>query len=567
MEVFLGIDLGTTTTLLGSASEEDGPLKVRVLDMEQKNREGEMVEMSYLPSVAYYPATGEPLVGLEAQVRGPEEDASRYVRAVKRQMGRRMLLPVVEKEPYQVSAEYLAYALRQGRRTFPGADPVFTVTVPASFTTNQRADTLRALRQACERVGLAYPKDDEGELFISEPVAAVLAFLNRQIGRVKDVRKLDLSGQSRLIVYDIGGGTLDLTSVFVEPHREGVQVQTLADLRVTVENIGYYNPFGGEDFDLALAWVLYRDLMETHGELHDVELDTAQRLGVRLQLMNVAQETKEKLSKDIGDASGLAFLSDEPEDPSRSVNEDIRILGETYVLSSEITESRYRETVRELLGELSRKSLIKPLKDLLGKIRMAPDDFDGMLIVGGAARLPLITAALKKFWGNDRVWVYDPPDHAVVSGAAIYSLLRWSYPDFSLAEPAADTYYVRLEDSFDPILPPAKRAKEKGKVKKYEIPVDSDKMTLQIFAGEAQEPGQPPETVYPTLIHQGGTTIDLHKKYKKGTPVWVQMQYVGDQDHQDHSKIPWVYVWVETQDGEPHFRFRYSELVEDAAHG
>jgi len=441
---------------------------------------------------------------------------------------------------------------------------VFTVTVPASFTTNQRADTLRALRRACEQVGLPYPKDDEGELFISEPVAAVLAFLNQQIDLVKEVRKLNLSGKSRLIVYDIGGPTLDLTSVFVEPHREGVQVQTLADLRVTVENIGYYNPFGGEDFDLALARVLYRDLMETYDELHQVELDTAQRLGVRLQLMNVAKETKEKLSKDIGDASDLAFLSPASEDTSRLVNEQIRIQGETYLLSSQITESRYRETVRELLDGQSRKSLITPLKDLLGKIRMAPDDFDGMLVVGGAAKLPLVTEVLKDFWSNDRVWVYEPPDHAVVSGAAIYSLLRRRYSEFSLAEPAADTYYVRLKNRFDPILPAAEK---EGKVKKYEIPVDSDKIILQIFAGEEQEPGKPPETVYPTLIHQGGTTINLNKEYKKGTPVWVQMRYVGDQDHPDHSKIPWVHVWVETQDGEPHFRFRYSELVEDAAHG
>jgi molecular chaperone DnaK (HSP70) len=563
MEVFLGIDLGTTTTLLGRALEEDGRLTVRPIKLRQKNRQGEMVEMSYLPSVAYYPATGEPLVGLEAQVRGPEEDASRYVRAVKRQMGRRMLLPVVEKEPYQVSAEYLAYALREGRRTFPRADTVFTVTVPASFTTNQRADTLRALRRACEQVGLPYP-EDEGEVFISEPVAAVLAFLNQQIGLVKDVRKLDLSGKSRLIVYDIGGGTLDLTSVFVEPHREGVRVHNLADLRVSVEIIGYYNPFGGEDFDLALAQVLYRDLMETYDELHQVELDAAQRLGVRLQLMNVAKDTKEKLSKDIGEASDLAFLSDEPEDASRPVNEQIRIQGETYLLSSEITVSKYRETVRELLDGQSRKSLITPLKDLLKKIRMVPDDFHGMLVVGGAAKLPLVTEVLKDFWGNDRVWVYEPPDHAVVSGAAIYSLLRRRYPEFSLVEPAADTYYVRLKNRFDPILPAAEK---EGKVKEYEIPVDSDKIILQIFAGEAQEPGKPPETVYPTLIHQGGTTIDLKKVYKKGTPVWVQMRYVGDQDDQDHSKIPWVYVWVETQDGEPYLSVRYSQLVEEAAHG
>jgi molecular chaperone DnaK (HSP70) len=557
MEVFLGIDLGTTTTLVGSAIEGDKAISVRVLPIRQ-----DKIELLYLPSVAYFPLDRDPLVGLAARALGTGYDPSRYVRAVKRQMGRRILLPVVEREPYEVSSLYLAYALREARHRLPVADTVFTATVPASFTTNQRADTLLALRKACDEVGLSYPKQDEGELFISEPVAAMLAFLNQELARPAPVRRLDLSDTRRVVVYDIGGGTLDLTMVFVEP--QNVPVQSLADLRVHVDTIGYYNPFGGEDFDLALAKkVLHPRLLEENPELREVVLTPNQRLGVRLQLMIVAQGIKEKLSEQMRKQADAGFLPDSSEESSLYYTGKVRIPQEQemYSLEGEITEADYRECVGNLLTNDSRKSLVTPLRDLLHKTRFDPADLDGLLIVGGMGRLPLVTETVKAYWGNDRAWVFDPPDHAVVTGAAIYSYLRRRYPDFDLEEPAADGYYVRLKEKFDLILPT--RAKE-GEQREYKLPTDADRIILQIFAGEEPEGGQAIETIYPTLIHQGGTTIDLKREYPKNTPVWVQMRYVGDDSSkQDHSKVPWIYVWVESNQGEPLFRLRYSELVKE----
>jgi len=278
MEVFLGIDLGTSTTLVASAIESDkGSVTVKVLPIRQNDGRRGQLEIQYLPSVAYYPPDSPPLVGKEAETRGPEEDVSRFVRAVKRQMGRRLLLPVIEKEPHEVSALYLAYALREGRYSLPMADTVFTVTVPASFTTNQRADTLKALRQACAAAEIPYPVKDEGQLFISEPVAAALAFLNQEFARPEPVRRLDLSRHNRVLVYDIGGGTLDLTLVFIQPQNDWVR--SLADVRINVDTISYYNPFGGEDFDRAVAQQLHQRLLERFPNLKDMTLTSEQRLG------------------------------------------------------------------------------------------------------------------------------------------------------------------------------------------------------------------------------------------------------------------------------------------------
>ena len=561
MEVFLGVDLGTTTTLVASAIEiGQGKVRVEVLPIRQSDGHGGQLEIKYLPSVAYFPPSGPPLVGKEAEVRGPEEDVSRFVRAVKRHMGRRLLLPVVEKEPWEVSALYLTKALSEGKYSLPVADPVFTVTVPASFTTNQRADTLVALRQACTEAAIRYPDNDEGQLFISEPVAAALAFLAQEFDRPEDVRRLDLSKQNRVLVYDIGGGTLDLTLVFIQPQSD--QVESLADVRINVDTISYYNPFGGEDFDRALAQKLHERLLERFPELNDVELTSAQRLGVRLQLMNLAKTVKEQLSEQMEQEASLVFL-DLEEEPSQPYYGEVRVGGTPYSLEGEITASEYRAIIGDLLKGESRKSLITPLKDLLRKTEFDPARLDGLLIVGGMARLSLVTQTVREYWGSDRVWVFAPPDHAVVTGAAIYSYLRRRYPGYILDEPAVDAYYVRLKDKFDLILP----AREKvGARKCYELANDADQIPLQIFAGEDAPSGEVREEVLATLIHQGGTTIPLDHTYKKGTPIWVQMSYAGASGEEDHSKVPWVSVWVENCDREPLFRRRYSEMIKGARH-
>jgi molecular chaperone DnaK (HSP70) len=553
-EVHVGIDLGTTTTLIARAIEGEHSIAVRVLPIRQQDGYGGTVELNYLPSVAYFPESGPCLVGLEAQVRGPQENAGRYIRAIKRQMGRRLILPAVNQEPHQVAALYLQHALHEARHHLPLGEMVSTVTVPASFTTNQRADTLRALQLACQEARIPYPHNGEGELFISEPVAATLAFLNKELERPESIRRLDFSKDNRVVVYDIGGGTLDLTLVFI-PQQQNVK--TLADLEVHVDAIGYYNPFGGEDFDLELAKELHRRLLDQFPELRDLHLTSLERLGVRLQLMNAAKPIKEHLSDQM-DPHVETGLFDDAEEPSHFYHEQLRILSDTYALEGEVTVSEYRQVVATLLTGTSRKSLITPLKDLLDKTGFDSGRLDGLLIVGGMGRLPLVGETLRTYWGNDKVWVLNQPDHAVVTGAAIYSYLRRRYPGFRLEEPAADAYYVRLKDKFDPILP----AKAKlGQVKRYELDQDADRVLLQVFAGEEPEPGESVESIYTSLIYQGGTTVKLGRKCPKGTPVWIQMRYEGETGH-DHSKVPWVYVWLESQEQAP-FRYRYSDMIEE----
>jgi len=562
-ETYIGIDLGTTTTLIARAQEDaDNKISVKVLPIRQNNGSGKERELHYLPSLAYLKEDGELVVGLEAQNRG-SENPSRLVRAVKRQMGRRILLPGINKRPFEISAAYLNKVLQEGKNQFPRDKIIFTVTVPTSFTSNQRADTLRALNIACDESGIPYPEKGDGSLFISEPVAAMLAFLNKEFGLPKEVRKLDFEKEHRIVVYDVGGGTLDLTIVYFEPKNKEQSVQKLADLEIIVEEISKYNPFGGEDFDLKLAEELSKRLMEKFPELRETVLMPRQRAGVRLQLMNFAKEIKEAMSPLIEEQSGDLFGDVEDTYYYKQEEKPIMIAGKPYSLEGELTIADYRDIVRDLtdLNSASQKNLIAPLRDFLSKTGFAPQALSGILIVGGMAQLPLVKEAIEEYWkSDDKVWMFNPSDHAVVAGAAVYSCLRQKYPEFSLEEKAADAYYVWLEQNgeFDLILPSSN--KDAGKIEKYILASTSKRLRIEIFAGEDSK-HQPIET---SLIYQGRLSVDLKKTYNEGDPVWIQMLYTN-KDKQDHTKVPWVNVWLKDPANQemPDFEKRYTEITQE----
>ena len=579
-EVFIGIDLGTTTTLLArSFPAPSGKINAKVLEIEQGSNNQK--KLTYLPSVAYFPENGNPLVGLEAEIVGPQQDLSRYVRAIKRYMGLELPFPVAGKQPRDVSALFLAHALNSGKKSFPEPKLVFTVTVPASFTSNQRADTLLALQKACTDAHLPYPAEDEDRLFISEPVAAMLAFLNDEISDPRT--NIDFAKLNRFIVYDLGGGTLDLTRVCFDPDSQkvpdGAPADKLTDLNIYIEEISPYTPFGGEDFDRELAKWLHTDILQQYPELANLQLSDNERKAVYWQLMREAKLLKEKLSTEILSQreSNVSSLL-EAADPEVEYDiEALRIQSKSYDrYNLKLTEKQYRQILGNLLIDNSlvedaqdySKNLLSPLKRFMAKMGLLTADLDGLLIVGGAARLPLVMEALKSYWNNKQVFVYNPPDHAVVKGAAIYSYLR-TLTDFSLAEPAADAYYVRLKDTFDLLLQSKDRSF--APKKKYNLTSSGNRFSLQIFAGEQLSDGvnirkhlQPEdlEKVLPTLIYQGSTVVRFGEDYPKDTPVWIQMHY--QDEGRDSTKVPWVTVSIQ-EESNIVFNDSYSKLIHTEA--
>ena len=387
MSVIVGIDLGTTNSLIG-VMEAGFPV---LLADEEGSR--------LTPSWVYYPpgyrkegpghAEGllggedtEALVGRAAK-RAQEAHPGRVVRSIKRFLGRRgeeiqdseltglgyeldrprgksarVLLPGGEEpaflRPEEVSADILRRlkAIAQRRLEMPVSRAV--ITVPAYFNDAQRTAT----RAAAEQAGFTV------ERILNEPTAAALSYGLDKLGE-----------HSRVAVYDLGGGTFDLSILEL---RAGIfeVLSTHGNTRL-----------GGDDIDEALAALLARRFHEAGGP----ELGQA----AKLRLREAAEQAKIALSEKASIVVELPFLE-----------------GATH-LRLELTREELEAIARPII-EQTRLSCRRALADA----GLQASDLDAVVLVGGSTRMPLVRALAGEVFGREPD-IGQHPDEAVALGATL----------------------------------------------------------------------------------------------------------------------------------------------------
>ncbi|XWX05461.1 Hsp70 family protein [Aggregatilineales bacterium SYSU G02658] len=540
----IGIDLGTTTTLLAEAISgfDTDDVEAKIVPTQQRVWRGKQIteeQFGYLPSFAYFPTSGEEIVGVEAKILGTDRnELDRCVRAVKRLMGRSIVLPEpIGRTPSQISALYLQHLLHHARRTalFSEHDEL-TITVPASFTTNQRRDTLQALEIAASNINLQFPKTNLSRVLISEPVAALLAYLALDLRKAEQLRHFNLDRNSLVLVYDMGGGTLDLTLVQLGWQHTS-STKTLGNVRFEIRELNRYNQFAGEDFDTLVAQSLLERLIAEYPDLELLDLTDAEARSVRFRLIEDAERLKKELNSEIAwsDDKAAILFSLSP----------ILLRGREYHLTDwEITYNDYSRWVEPYLSyRQDQKNALYPIEDLLSRSGLQIKDVDYFLLVGGMARFIPLQNALKKYWQRDETFLIHPsPDEAVAQGAAVYSHLKAQRKDFTIDEPSADAYYVRRSNGFGLLL--GRGSHTTGEKREFKLQSEGERLRLQIFAGEPPPTTEKIENIYPSLVYQGGALIPLKKVYPRGTKVWIQMRYRMD----DNSKVPQIDIWVDKED-------------------
>lgn len=357
----VGIDLGTTNSLVATVN---GAIPKTLPDSS-----GE----SLLPSVVYYGAESL-YVGRSAREM-LAEDSANTIGSAKRLMGRGMAetenLPydfVASQDsgmpmfvtrrgpisPVQVSAEILDVLKHRAEESLGGVLSGVVITVPAYFDDAQR----QATKDAASLVGLKVLR------LLNEPTAAAVAY------------GLDQKDESTIAVYDLGGGTFDISILHLH---KGV-FEVLAT--------GGDSSLGGDDFDELIAdWVL-----EHSGQSCDRDQ--------RRQLLALARQVKEALSD-----------QDEVE---------LDFNGWCAKLS--------KEAFTELAQPLITKTL-RSVKRALRDASLAVDDIDHVVLVGGSTRVPAVRSALNDMFGKEPLGSVDP-DQVVALGAAIQAdILVGNKPD------------------------------------------------------------------------------------------------------------------------------------------
>lgn len=373
----IGIDLGTTNSCVAVL---DGD-KVRVIE----NSEGDRTT----PSIVAYTEDGEKLVGVTAKnqrVTNPE----RTLFAIKRLIGRRYDDPVVEKDkgivpykiiradngdawvqvdnnklaPPQVSAEILAKMKKTAEDYLGKTVDSAVITVPAYFNDSQR----QATKDAGKIAGL------EVKRIINEPTAAALAYgLDKQ------------RGDSTIAVYDLGGGTFDVSIIEIAEIDGEHQFEVLATNGDTF--------LGGEDFDMRLIDFLVSEFKKESGI--DLKNDS-----LALQrLKEAAEKAKIELSSREQTDINLPYITADATGPKH--------------LNLKVTRAKLEGLVEELIN-----STIEPCKIALEDAGKSVSEIDAVILVGGQTRMPKVQTVVKDFFGKEPRKDVNP-DEAVASGAAI----------------------------------------------------------------------------------------------------------------------------------------------------
>lgn len=346
----IGIDLGTTNSVL-AVIQDGAPVLLPV--------NGERL----LPSVVGIAPNGEVLVGMPARnqwIVAPD----RTVRSIKRKMGKAEKVGMAGKSysPQEISA-FILTTIREAAQAALGADVRRAViTVPAYFNETQRQATL----EAGEIAGLIV------ERIINEPTASALAY---GYGLANDQ-------ELKVLVYDLGGGTFDVS--IIELHSGVVDVLATAG----------DNLLGGDDFDERLAGMIADEFDEEH------HINLRQHHQAWARLLRAAEEAKIELSAAPYAEVKLEYIAQDRK-------------GHPLHIQREVSRSEFEELIADLLGrtmELVRKALLDA--------KLAPDQIDRVLLVGGSTRIPAVWDLITSQLGQEPHIEIDP-DAAVALGAAV----------------------------------------------------------------------------------------------------------------------------------------------------
>ena len=348
MGKIIGIDLGTTNSCV--AVMEGGQPVVIV------NSDGARTT----PSVVGFAKNGERLIGDSAK-RQAITNPDRTISSIKRHMGENYKVSIDDKNysPQEISAMILQKLKGDAESYLGETVSEAVITVPAYFSDAQR----QATKDAGKIAGL------EVKRIINEPTAAALAY------------GLDNEKEQKIMVYDLGGGTFDVSIIEIG---DGV-VEVLAtngDTRL-----------GGDDFDGRIIDYLVSEFKKTEG----IDL-SADKMAMQ-RLKEAAEKAKKELSTVTSSNINLPFITMNQDGPKH--------------LDITLTRAKFDELTADLVGKT-----MGPVRNALSDAGLTAAELDKVLLVGGSTRIPAVQDAVKKITGKDPFKGINP-DECVAIGASI----------------------------------------------------------------------------------------------------------------------------------------------------
>ena len=348
MGKIIGIDLGTTNSCV--AVMEGGESDVIA------NAEGARTT----PSVVAFAKTGERMLGQVAK-RQAITNPERTISSIKREMGSNYRVTVDNKNytPQEISAMILQKLKADAEAYLGQTVTEAVITVPAYFTDAQR----QATKDAGKIAGLDVKR------IINEPTAAALAY------------GLDKENDQKIMVYDLGGGTFD------------VSVLEIGDGVIEVLATAGNNRLGGDDFDACITKYLVDEFKKTEG------VDLSGDKVAMQRLREAAEKAKVELSGVTTSNINLPYITADATGPKH--------------MDITLTRAKFNELTHHLVEKTA-----GPVKQALADAGIQPSEISKVLLVGGSTRIPAVQEMVKSLTGKEGFKGINP-DECVAIGAAI----------------------------------------------------------------------------------------------------------------------------------------------------
>lgn len=497
-ELCVGIDLGTTNSVLAVVNQKpNGDLVSKVVEL------GRAVESYTVPGGSKYMYQKKPLLPSFVYYR-PEADYSwivgdyakgmyakrphLVVKSVKSHMGEAQLAlqaeGIPDATPAQVSSKILLHLLGQAGKTFHRDIREAVITVPANFDSAMCKATLEAAALA----GVEVRREDGSEkpILLSEPNAVIYDLINQIRNGELHESILDLSETRQVMVFDIGGGTLDITLHTIRWRDEAKTI-----LKVDEVATNRYTLLGGDDFDEVIAEKMWERYVQKYADSPAaVECIRKERDSVMAQMRLFAEGVKIELSNRKAELEmGSSSWGWDDEEEGFAVGGHMGSTGFAYddYFTTEELESflhpfmgeGYEPADYKRLADIAeRRTIIYPILDVLQKAaqKLGQEEVtvDAVILNGGMSRFYMIQDRLTRFFGFSPIIALDP-DQAVARGAAIYH------------------YYLRLHE--------AALAEDMRLLGKDDLPTISSELSVK----------SPPQVVQREKVMQRQAAV---------TPVW-----------------------------------------------
>ncbi|MDR1029866.1 MAG: Hsp70 family protein [Treponema sp.] len=460
-ELCVGIDLGTTNSVLSIINlTPSGNIVNKVVDITRYEDvfsttvhadgfKGCTVKKPLLPSYVYYREDRKgdlkPLVGDFAK-RQYTMRPTFVARSIKSQMGQTSLSglspDIPDKTPEAISAQILKHMLSEIKRVYHRDIRDAIITVPASFDAAMCQATVEAARLA--GIDVLNKDRSKRQVLLSEPNAVMYDLLNQMQKGEIPAHILDTSRAQKVLVFDIGGGTLDITLHTIsrnDKNKEILQMDEIATNR--------YTRLGGDDFDLFLAQEMYirycNQYRNTPSIVHKIE---AEREEVMAQLVSYSENLKIDINDQVSSTQADTW-GDEAIESSVGGR-----MHNGYAYDDTFSKDQFEKILDPLLGnhlqyqdykrfdtiqnETSINTIIYPILDVLKKashkLQAHTVVVDAVVLNGGMSKLYLIQDRLERFFGFKPIVALDP-DQAVARGAAVYHYYLHKYGEADVGLP------------------------------------------------------------------------------------------------------------------------------------